>query len=132
MLLEMRRVLSMTWSRSRGRNIIEFIVLPLLVAYVMVTAFLARSAPDAQCEAFLFFGTLYAFWCGLFGSCQAFNGEVNSGEWSYWMLGTHRGILRHYVAHFAVAFLFALAQVALSLFFLWIRGTNSIFNIPSS
>ena len=120
MFLEIRRVLTTTWSRSRGRNILEFIVLPLLVAYVMVSAFLARSAPDAQGEAFLFFGTLYAFWCGLFGSCQAFNGEVNSGEWSYWMLGMHRGIVRHYVAHFVAALLFALIQVALSLFFLWL------------
>lgn len=120
MFLETRRVLTTAWSRSRGRNILEFIILPLLVAYIMVTAFLARSEPSAQGEAFLFFGTLYAFWCGLFGACQAFNGEVDSGEWSYWMLGMHRSIVKHYAAHFFIVFIFALIQVVLSLMFVWL------------
>lgn len=119
MIIELRRVFSTVGSRSRGRTLFEFLVLPLLVAVIMTTAFLARSAPDAQCEPFLFFGTLYAFWCGLFGACQAFNGEVSSGEWSYWVLGMHRSVAKHYFAHFAVALLFAMLQVAVSLFFLW-------------
>lgn len=119
MFLEIKRVLTTTWSRGRGRNVLEFIVLPFLVAYIMVTAFLARSDPGAQGEAFLFFGTLYAFWCGLFGACQAFNGEVNSGEWSYWMLGMNRSVVKHYAAYLAVTFVFALIQVMLSLVFVW-------------
>lgn len=119
MMLELQRVFSLAGGRSKGRMVFELFVLPLLVACVMTTAFLARSSPDAQGEAFLFFGTLYAFWCGLFGACQTFNGEVASGEWSYWMLGMRRGVWKHYAAHFAAAFLFAAVQVAVSLFFLW-------------
>ena len=118
-MLELRRVVSTTWNRGLWRTVFEFVVLPLMVAFIMVSSFLARSAPDAQGEAFLFFGTIYAFWCGLFGTCQAFNGEVNSGEWSYWMLGLHRGVVRHYIAHFAAGFFFAMLQVGISLFFLW-------------
>ncbi len=117
-MLEFKRVVSTTWNRSLGRTVFEFIILPLAVAFVMVSSFLARSAPDAQGEAFLYFGTIYAFWCGLFGTCQSFNGEVNSGEWSYWMLGLHRSVLRHYLAHFAAGFLFAMLQVGMSLLFL--------------
>lgn len=119
MMLEFRRVVATIWNRSLGRTVFEFVVLPFMVAFVMVSSFLARSAPDAQGEAFLFFGTIYAFWCGLFGTCQAFNGEVNSGEWSYWMLGLHRSVVRHYIAHFVAGFLFALIQVMVSLLFLW-------------
>ena len=118
-MLEFRRVVATTWNRGLWRTVVEFVVLPLMVAFIMVTSFLARSAPDAQGEAFLFFGTIYAFWCGLFGTCQAFNGEVNSGEWSYWMLGLHRGVVRHYIAHFVAGFFFAMLQVCISLLFLW-------------
>lgn len=118
-MLELRRVVSTTWNRGLWRTVFEFVVLPLMVAFIMVSSFLARSAPDAQGEAFLFFGTIYAFWCGLFGTCQAFNGEVNSGEWSYWMLGLHRSVVRHYIAHFAAGFFFAMLQVCISLLFLW-------------
>lgn len=130
MFLEIRRVLATTWSRSRSRNFLEFFLLPFLVAYIMVTAFLARSQPGAQGEAVLFFGTLYAFWCGLFGACQAFNGEVDSGEWSYWMLGMHRGILRHYTAHFVVVCVFAMMQVAISLVFVWLMWQLGILLKP--
>lgn len=119
MFLELRRVFSGMGGRGWPRLAFDFLVLPFLVAAIMTTAFLARSTPDAHRDSFLYFGTLYAFWCGLFGSCQAFNGEVASGEWSYWMLGMRRGICRHYLAHFAVSVLFGLTQVAVSLFFLW-------------
>ncbi|MBR3222558.1 MAG: hypothetical protein IKF72_10050 [Kiritimatiellae bacterium] len=118
-MLEFRRVVATTWNRGLWRTVFEFVVLPLMVAFIMVSSFLARSKPDAQGEAFLFFGTIYAFWCGLFGTCQAFNGEVNSGEWSYWMLGLHRGVVRHCIAHFAAGFFFAMLQVGISLLFLW-------------
>ncbi len=128
--LEIRRVFSTVGSRGWGRVVFEFLVLPLLVAGVMTTAFLARSTPDAQGEAFLFFGTLYAFWCGLFGSCQAFNGEVSSGEWSYWMLGMRRSVVRHHVAHFVAAFSFAAIQVAASLFFLWLLWQLGVWIKP--
>lgn len=119
MFLELRRVFSGVAGRGWGRLSFDFLVLPLLVAAIMNAAFLARSSPDAHRESFLYFGTLYAFWCGLFGACQSFNGEVASGEWSYWILGMRRGVFRHYVAHFAVAVFFALIQVAVSLIFLW-------------
>lgn len=118
-MLEFRRVVSTTWNRSFWRTVFEFVLLPLAVAFVMVSSFLARSAPDAQGEAFLYFGTIYAFWCGLFGTCQSFNGEVNSGEWSYWMLGLHRSVLRHYFAHFIAGFLFAMLQVGMAMLYLW-------------
>lgn len=115
MMLEFRRVLAATQGRGWKRLLFDFFVLPLLVAIIMTSAFIARSSPGSQGDAFIFFGTLYAFWCGLFGSCQSFNGEVQSGEWSYWMLGMRRSVVSHYLAHFAVAFLCATAQVALSL-----------------
>lgn len=119
MNLELRRVFSGVVGRGRSRLIFDFFILPLLVSAIMTTAFLARSSPDTQRDSFLYFGTLYAFWCGLFGACQAFNGEVASGEWSYWMLGMRRSVHRHYAAHFLVAALFGVVQVAASLFFIW-------------
>lgn len=119
MFLELRRVFSGVAGRGWGRLSFDFLVLPFLVAAIMNAAFLARSSPDAHRESFLYFGTLYAFWCGLFGSCQAFNGEVASGEWSYWMLGMRRRICRHYLAHFVVSAFFALIQVSVSLLFLY-------------
>ncbi len=130
MILEIFRVASIARSRGKGRRFFEFVVLPFLVACVIVASFLARSTPDAQGEAFLFFGTLYAFWCGLFGSCQAFNGEVASGEWSYWMLGMRRSPLKHYLAHFAVSFVSASMQVLASLLFLWLLWQLGIWVKP--
>ena len=130
MILEIRRVSSLARSRGKGRRCFEFVILPFLVAAVIVASFLARSKPDAQGEAFLFFGTLYAFWCGLFGSCQAFNGEVASGEWSYWMLGMRRSPLKHYLAHFAVSSVSALMQVLASLLFLWLLWQLGIWIKP--
>ena len=61
-MLEFRRVVATTWNRGLWRTVFEFVVLPLMVAFIMVSSFLARSKPDAQGEAFLFFGTIYAFW----------------------------------------------------------------------
>lgn len=130
MFLEIQRVFCTVGSRGKGRVVFEFLILPLLVAGVMTTAFLARSAPDSQGEAFLFFGTLYAFWCGLFGSCQAFNGEVSSGEWSYWMLGMRRNVAKHYAAHFVAALSFATIQVAASLVFLWLLWQLGVWIKP--
>ncbi len=130
MFLELWRVFSISGNRSNTRAVFEYIVLPFLVAAIMTTAYLARSSPDAYGEAFLFFGTLYAFWCGLFGSCQAFNGEVASGEWSFWLLGMNRNRTRHYIAHFVVSFAFAAVQVAVSLIFLWFLWNLGIWIKP--
>lgn len=130
MMLELRRVFAGIGSRGRKRLAFEIVGLPALIALVMTSAFVARSEPSSHGDAFIFFGTLYAFWCGLFATCQAFNGEVQTGEWSYWMLGMRRAVVRHYAAHFIAALLLASAQVALSLVFLkvfWWVGANVPF-----
>lgn len=119
MFLELRRVFSGMGGRGLWRLVFDFVLLPFFVAAIMTAAFLARSSPADHRDSFLYFGTLYAFWCGLFGSCQAFNGEVSSGEWSYWMLGMRRGVFRHYLAHFTACVVSGLIQVAVSLVFLW-------------
>lgn len=119
MFLELRRVFSGMGGRGAWRFVFDFVLLPFFVAAIMTAAFLARSSPADHRDSFLYFGTLYAFWCGLFGSCQAFNGEVSSGEWSYWMLGMRRGVFRHYLAHFTACVASGLIQVAVSLVFLW-------------
>ena len=47
-MLELRRVVSTTWNRGLWRTVFEFVVLLFMVAFIMVSSFLARSAPDAQ------------------------------------------------------------------------------------
>ncbi len=118
MLVELKRVFDVVGRRSKGRIIAEFIVLPLFVASIMLVGYLLRAEAKSYCENFIFFGTLYAFWCGLFASCQAFNGEVASGEWSYWVLGLNRNRIYHYFSHFVVSMIVALFQVVVCLIFI--------------
>ena len=140
MFLELRRVFSGMGGRGAWRLVFDFVLLPFFVAAIMTAAFLARTSPADHRDSFLYFGTLYAFWCGLFGSCQAFNGEVASGEWSYWMLGMRRGICSHYLAHFTACVVFGLVQVAVSLVFLWgiwrlgavVKPLGALFIAPES
>ena len=86
-----------------------FIGTPVAIATLLMTAFMLGSA---KYDKFLFFSTLYAFWIGLFGSCQTLNGEVASGEWSYWVLGNRLSIRAHLAAVTASSLLIAMVQLA--------------------
>lgn len=69
-------------------SVFGIFVVPLIVAIMITLAFLDRDQMFR--ERFTFFSTLYGFWVGLFASCQAINGAVADGEWSYWVLGLRR------------------------------------------
>lgn len=111
MFLEHRRVWSNFRDKGRARLLCEFLVIPFLVALMLMFAYVWRDNANDQRTSFVYFCTLYAFWCGLFGSCQAFNGEAASGEWSYWVLGQRRPLLPHLLAHFVVGLLSAMLQL---------------------
>lgn len=100
----------------------ENLVQPLVVAAVVVWAFLSRDRASDFREPFIYFSTLYAFWVGMFGCCQALNRELETSEWSYWVLGFRRSPWRHVLAAFSTSVLFAGVQVAVFLFGLWMIG----------
>ena len=83
--------------------------LPIAVAILVMLAFMTCSPPKD--DKFLFFSTLYAFWIGVFGSCQTLNGEVASGEWSYWVLGNRLSFRSHVLAVALVSLLTVFFQV---------------------
>ncbi len=71
---------------------LNIIVLPAVVAFALVVIFISRGFPQDTISSFIFFSTLYLFWSGLFIACRSVNGAVESGEWTYWVLGTRRTI----------------------------------------
>jgi len=82
---------------------------PALLAILLMAAFLVQNS---NADRFCFFATLYAFWLGLFGSCQTLNGEVASGEWGYWVLGNRLGFGGHLAAVATASLVIALSQIA--------------------
>lgn len=94
---------------GRGKRLA--IAIPMLVGIIVFAAFLARTVTSG--ERFLFFATIYAFWIGLFNSCQTVNGAVASGEWTYWVLGLRRSFVRYIQANSLVSLVVSLVQVAL-------------------
>lgn len=103
--LDFRRVFRRRWAVGPMNRFAEFIGQPVFVGVVVCMAFLAKekeSAIPAFSHAFFYFTGLYAFWVGLFGSCQSVDSEVQNGEWSYWTLGLRRSIPRHIAAIFGV------------------------------
>jgi ABC-type multidrug transport system ATPase subunit len=93
-----------------GKGKYMVFAIPALVGLIVFAAFLARS--DTNPERFIFFGTIYAFWIGIFNSCQIVNGAVASGEWNYWVLALRRSFFGYISANALVSFLLSLVQVA--------------------
>ena len=109
-VLDFRRVFSRRVSGNIHSVLLEIVLQPLVVATLVFIAFLNRDDVDPYQLHFLYFSTLYAFWVGLFGSCQAINSEVRSGEWCYWVLGMGRNRTTHVLAIGASCLLFAFVQ----------------------
>ena len=115
--LDFRRAFRRRWAVGWSCRIADFVGQPVFVAVVVGLAFLAKDVKSlvAFSHAFFYFTGLYAFWVGMFGSCQSLNGEVQNGEWSYWTLGLRRNIPRHVCSVFAVNVVCAFWNVALFL-----------------
>ena len=109
-VLDFRRVFSRRVSGNIHSVLLEIVLQPLVVATLVFIAFLNRDKVDPYRLNFLYFSTLYAFWVGLFGSCQAINSEVRSGEWCYWVLGMGRNRTTHVLAIGTSCLLFAFVQ----------------------
>lgn len=108
--------------------LLEILFQPLAVAVLVFIAYLNRDKVDPYRLNFLYFSTLYAFWIGLFGACQAINSEVRSGEWCYWVLGMGRNRTTHILAVLTSCLLFALAQCFV--FFLGIVISSWVADAP--
>ena len=114
-----------------GKSKRSVFVIPLLVGLIVFAAFLARAQINP--ERFIFFSTIYAFWIGLFNSCQIVNGAVASGEWNYWVLALRRSFFGYILANALVSFLLSLVQVAVFagavLLFSHMHGENSLRSV---
>ena len=108
--LDFQRVFSRRVSGNAKSVWLELVLQPLVVAALVFIAFLNREDVDPYRLNFLYFSTLYAFWVGLFGSCQAINSEVRSGEWCYWVLGMGRNRTTHVLAIGTSCLAFAFVQ----------------------
>jgi hypothetical protein len=100
------------------------------VAALVFIAFIRRDDVDPYRLNFLYFSTLYAFWIGLFGSCQAVNSEVRSGEWCYWVLGMGRNRTVHVFAIGASCLAFAAVQCLV--FLVCVVSLSGLFPGPGS
>lgn len=114
---------------GKGKRSVFFI--PFLVGLIVFAAFLARS--EINPERFIFFTTIYAFWIGIFNSCQIVNGAVASGEWNYWVLALRRPFFGFILANTVVSMLLSLVQAAVFasavLLFSLMHGQDSLFNV---
>lgn len=108
--LDFRRVASRRVSGNVYSLLLEIVWQPFVVALIVFAAYINRDDIDAYRCNFLYFSTLYAFWIGLFGACQAINSEMKSGEWCYWVLGMERNRTVHVLAIFSSCLLFAFIQ----------------------
>lgn len=134
MWLELSRVWSNYRDKGVARLLCDFLVIPFLVALMLMFAYVCQDNANDHRTSFVYFCTLYSFWCGLFGSCQAFNGEAASGEWSYWVLGQRRSVLSHLAAHFCIGLLSAVVQLTvcascMGMFSLFASATSLIRTI---
>ncbi len=116
--IDFNRILRRRVLADPMRTVVLYGVFPVVIALVIAYAFVLRSEGINQRGGLVFFSTLYAFWCGLFGTCQSINGEVSSGEWSYWVLGCHRSRFNHLLAHVGAGILLSFLQIVVSVFFL--------------
>ncbi len=135
--LDLWRIVQRRISRNYFNVMIETVGQPIVVAIVVAFAFILRKNPANFREQLVYFSTLYAFWAGLFGSCQAINSELRNGEWCYWVLGMHRNRFTHLVAIMLSSLLFAFAQMFVFLLALmtldlwlpsWAVGETSVFS----
>lgn len=114
---------------GKGKSMV--FVVPFLVGLIVFAAFLARE--EINPERFVFFSTIYAFWIGIFNSCQIVNGAVASGEWNYWVLALRRPFFGYLLANTLVAFFLSLVQIAVFaggvLLFSFVWQENSLFNV---
>lgn len=113
-------------SKSSGTPWCAFIVLPMTVSAALAAVFVGREHPYATITSFVFFSTLYLFWSGLFQSCRAINGAVETGEWAYWVLGVRRSkiayvwaLICHRSAQLFVIALSFWVMVWLGMCFVW-------------
>lgn len=83
-----------------AKSRISSALIPAAVAVLVWLAFLFQRNVSGDMDRFVFFSTLYCFWIGLFNACQTLNGAVESGEWSYWVLGFRRSFARFFFANF--------------------------------
>lgn len=109
--LDVRRLFVRRASANVRSLLFENVLQPVAVAIVVVLAFVNRTEPFNFARTFVYFSGLYAFWIGLFGSCQSVNSELRNGEWSYWILGLGRNRAVHLLAIFAVNTVFAAVQL---------------------
>lgn len=114
--LDFRRVASRRVSGNVRSMLVELLLQPIFVAVLVFVAFIHREDIDSYRLNFLYFSTLYAFWIGLFGACQAINSEMKSGEWCYWVLGMGRNRTVHVLAIYSSCLLFACIQCLVFLF----------------
>lgn len=127
MLIEFDHVFMTRFGRPCWRWLLDYIGFPFVVAMIITQAFLMREYPQDHIEGFLFFSTLYAFWCGLFSSCQIFNGESESGEWSCWVLTLRRSRFKHLTAQTTASIVGAMMQVLFCL--LWFVPIALVFQL---
>ena len=109
--LDVRRLLTRRASANLKNLFLENMVQPISVAIIVLFSYVNRSDVIAHRETLIYFSTLYAFWVGMFGSCQSINMELRNGEWSYWILGMGRSRYVHLCAICFVNFVFAVTQI---------------------
>jgi len=110
-LLDLRRLFSRRMSLNLRNLFLENFLQPMAVAVFVLFAFVNRSGFVDHRETLVYFSTLYAFWIGIFGSCQALNMELRNGEWSYWVLGMGRSKWVHLAAVVTSNLFFATTQL---------------------
>ena len=98
-----------------AKSRISSALIPAAVAVLVWLAFLFQRNVSGDMDRFVFFSTLYCFWIGLFNACQTLNGAVESGEWSYWVLGFRRSFPRFFFANFLSTLTGTLMQTAVFL-----------------
>ncbi len=118
MCIDFMRILRRRIFADSTRAFVLYIVFPIVVALVIAYAFILRLDECDHRDGLVFFSTLYAFWCGLFGTCQSINSEVATGEWCYWVLGCYRSRSKHLCAHIVVGIFLTFVQIFMSVVFL--------------
>lgn len=108
MWIDFKRCFHRQWPKTRW---LSAILIPAIVAVLIWLAFLCGDCGESDARRFAFFATLYCFWIGLFNACQTLNGAVETGEWSYWVLGFRRSFFRYYLANLCSVLTGSIIQV---------------------
>mgnify|MGYP007135795191 CR=1 FL=1 len=123
MLLELRRELNHNFFDSfrikslfnewfPNSKFLSIYIYPPGIGIFMYMVFLTDNVADEKTFShFCFFYTIYAFWVGLFSSCQSINGKLENGEWSYWVLGCRRPYYKIIIASLISSILVSFLQV---------------------